>query len=205
MTAFIIVCASLVFVTPSWRRFTWPTRTRSGPVDQAVILDLAASALKAGVSIPSMLYAVHQAMDDPAISVPGLQRQPAWRMALEGVRVHTRTDSQSKNGVSHGRTLQEVANLLLMGATWEEAWEQVLPSYQRLAGVLAPAWNDGVAPVALLERGVQELRFSRARRAKEAAARLGSLLVIPLSACFLPAFILIGVLPVVVAAAEKLL
>lgn len=226
MTAFMIVCVALVFVTPSWHRFSWPVRPHSGPVDQAVILDLAASALKAGVSIPSMLYAVHQAMDDPVISVPsamskatpgaGVKRigravgmltcgARAWRSGeSRGDDGRARTRSQLKNGAAHGRTLQEVANLLLMGAAWEEAWEQVLPSYRRLAVALAPAWNDGVAPVALLERSAQELRFSRSRRAKEAAARLGSLLVIPLAACFLPAFMLIGVLPVVVAAAEKL-
>ena len=102
------------------------------------------------------------------------------------------------------RKLCEVANMLMMGASWDEAWENVSHSLKRLEEALAPAWINGVAPVALLERAAQALRISRARRAKEAAARLGSALVVPLTMCFLPAFILIGVVPVIVAAAGKI-
>lgn len=207
MIAVALIAIALLCVPPNWHRISMPQRTRSGPVDQAVILDLAAAAIKAGVAIPAMLQAVHQALEDPAISLPHASSKERISQSRRRTRQRIfKRFSRSGGGAadSRGRTLREVANLLLLGATWEEAWEHVLPPYQRLAEVLAPAWNDGVAPVALLERAAQELRFSRVRKAKEAAARLGSMLVIPLAACYLPAFMLIGVLPVVVAAAQRL-
>lgn len=102
------------------------------------------------------------------------------------------------------RSLAEVSKALLLGADWEEAWENTPPRYRDLAAALAPAWNQGAAPVALLERSALTLRLTRARRAKEAAARLGARLVIPLVSCFLPAFMLIGVFPIVVGAGEKI-
>ena len=186
-----------LFVTPSWRRISPHQRVRQGSVDQAVILDMAAAALKAGIAIPAMLQALHAAMDDPAIAgAPRFGRAgPRWQGSLGKLLRHNYRQQ---------RSLAQVANMLLFGAPWEEAWEHVLPIYSRLGVVLAPAWKDGVAPVALLERSAQGLRYSRARRAKEAAGALGSKLVVPLAACFLPAFMLLGVLPVVIAAASKL-
>ena len=199
----VVLCAlaALLFVTPSWRRIAWRRPVHRGTVDQAVILDMAAAALKAGVALPAMLQAMHAAMSDTSIS--GVYVGEACKGAGgSGVLPSLRLVKSTQ--ISRHRNLEEVSNMLLMGAAWDEAWEGVAPVYLRVGSVLAPAWNDGVAPVALLERGAQGLRASRARRAKEAAARLGSKLVVPLAACYLPAFMLLGVLPVVVAAAEKL-
>lgn len=234
----VVLCVgiALLFVTPGWRRVTVRRRVRSAAVDQAVILDMAASALKAGVAIPAMLKALHTAFADSAILVPNTEQKAAiragdtqgaagaWYAVAEeqadyenagpGHAIRAAfSGRQTKSGrLRHAhraskqryRSLDEVGNMLLMGALWEEAWEHVAPTYMRLGAALAPAWNDGAAPVALLERAAQGLRYSRARRAKEAAARLGSALVVPLAACYLPAFMLLGVLPVVVAAAAKL-
>lgn len=96
--------------------------------------------------------------------------------------------------------LQVVGRLLVMGATWDEAWNDVPARFDMLRDALQPAWEDGAAPLPLLERGAQMLRQSRERQAREAAARLGSLLVLPLGLCFLPAFVLIGIVPVIAAA-----
>lgn len=202
----VIVCAlaALLWVTPGWRRISIPQRERKGAVDQAVLLDVAAAALKAGVSIPSMLKAVHKAMSDPMIAQGQRIISRRKPMISHGQPMISRGKRAGQGKKAADRCLDEVANLLLMGASWEEAWKNAMPIYTRLGAVLQPAWDDGVAPVALLERGAQSLRFSRARHAKEAAAKLGSKLVIPLSVFFLPAFMLLGVLPVVVAAAGKI-
>lgn len=103
------------------------------------------------------------------------------------------------------KSLSEVGNLLLLGATWPEAWDGAAPAMWRMREALEPAWRDGAAPLVLLERSAQTLRQTRTRRAKEAAARLGSKLVLPLGLCFLPAFILLGVVPIVVTLAERML
>lgn len=206
----IILCAfiaSLCWVIPLWRRWKIVLPARVGHVDQAVILDLAAASLAAGVSIPTMLIALDVALMDKVFARERLLKdllhsdKGMGRTRRRYARIR-RVDSAGAG--RDDRTLREVANMLMMGASWNEAWENVPQSLKRLEEALAPAWVNGVAPVALLERAAQSLRISRARRAKEAAARLGSALVLPLTMCFLPAFILIGVVPVIVAAAGKI-
>ncbi|XCB28996.1 hypothetical protein RQN30_06815 [Arcanobacterium hippocoleae] len=73
-----------------------------------------------------------------------------------------------------------------------------------LSEILAPAWQDGAAPVPLLERACATLRLTQQSRANAAAARLGARLVAPLALCFLPAFMLIGVVPIVAIAAQQI-
>lgn len=103
------------------------------------------------------------------------------------------------------RGLKECAHLLVMGASWEEAWEESDERFHFLAYQLEPAWKNGAAPVDILRRSAHMTRSQRSRRAREAAGELSSALVLPLGACFLPAFVLLGVVPVVVAAASKVL
>ncbi|MBR5950164.1 MAG: type II secretion system F family protein [Actinomycetaceae bacterium] len=93
--------------------------------------------------------------------------------------------------------LGRVAHLLLMGASWSEAWEGTQERFVPLRDSLAPAWLSGAAPVPLLKRSADSIRQSRARRAREAASELGAKLVLPLGLCFLPAFVLFSVIPVV--------
>ncbi|MBM9432307.1 type II secretion system F family protein [Flaviflexus equikiangi] len=87
---------------------------------------------------------------------------------------------------------------LLMGASWEEAWQTSSGRLSRLSAALEPAWVDGAPPVVMLRRAAASVRARRLKDAQEAAARLGVRLVLPLGLCFLPAFFLIGVAPVII-------
>lgn len=42
--------------------------------------------------------------------------------------------------------LQVVGRLLVMGATWDEAWNDVPARFDMLRDALQPAWEDGAAP-----------------------------------------------------------
>lgn len=95
-------------------------------------------------------------------------------------------------------TLVRTGRLLLLGAAWEEAWGH--ESRSALAAALEPAWCDGANPLPLLEHAAASLRSRGHHRAKQAAARLGVRLVLPLGLCHLPAFVLIGVVPVLLSA-----
>ena len=55
-----------------------------------------------------------------------------------------------------------------------------------------------------LERAGLELRLARRRRAEEAARRLPVRLLAPLLTCVLPAFVLLTVVPLLVAALRSL-
>lgn len=98
-----------------------------------------------------------------------------------------------------GRELDLIAQRLRLGADPATAWsDTALPEPLTAIGRdLARAADTG-APVAdLLDRHAADL--SRALRARATARieRLGVLVVAPLGVCFLPSFVLIGVVPMV--------
>lgn len=97
-----------------------------------------------------------------------------------------------------GRVLRRVGAVLLLGGTWAEAWAGAPDRLRVLDHALEPAWVDGVPAGPLLTRAADQLRAGQARAAEEAAGRLGVRLVLPLGLCFLPAFVLLGLVPVLV-------
>ena len=101
--------------------------------------------------------------------------------------------------------LSRASRLLLLGAGWDEAWEGVEGATALAGRALEPAWCDGTDPVPLLERAAAAWYVRRDRRLREAAARLGVRLVLPLGVCFLPAFMLVSVAPVLLATGGGLL
>lgn len=90
-----------------------------------------------------------------------------------------------------------VATAVRLGVAWDVAWGQASARYGPLADALAPAWLDGVGPAPLLAAAATRVRARRHRQAREAAERLAVRLVVPLGLCQLPAFVLLGLVPVV--------
>lgn len=105
---------------------------------------------------------------------------------------------------ARGRQFTQVAATLRLGGTWQAAWEHADADLHVLARVLQPAWDDGVAPGALLTHAANDIRRRRADAAREAAARLGVRLVLPMGLCWLPAFVLLGLAPVLLSTGGSL-
>ncbi|UFU07136.1 type II secretion system F family protein [Ruania halotolerans] len=101
--------------------------------------------------------------------------------------------------------LRAVAALRL-GAPWDEAWQngRIPVQVESLRDALGPAWRDGVDPAPLLAQAAVTIRARRGSRAREAAARLGVRLVLPLGLCLLPAFVLLGLAPVLLSTGMNL-
>ncbi|WP_225755038.1 type II secretion system F family protein [Actinotalea sp. Marseille-Q4924] len=95
-----------------------------------------------------------------------------------------------------GAGLRRTARALGLGAPWDAAWRGTGPEVGAVARALRPAWEDGVPPAGLLRSAAEASRRDRDARASEAAARLGVRLVVPLGLCHLPAFVLVGLVPV---------
>lgn len=99
-------------------------------------------------------------------------------------------------GGGSGEDLRRAARRLTLGAPWPAAWHGCGPEVRPVARALRPAWEDGVPPGSLLRSAAESVRRARDAGAAEAAARLGVRLVVPLGLCHLPAFVLIGLVPV---------
>ena len=100
-----------------------------------------------------------------------------------------------------GTCLTRVAGSLDLGLTPERAWEVLhqLPAGARLAGAVARSTTSGAALAGNFARLADDLRAVRLASVETSAQRAGVLLVLPLGLCFLPAFIVAGVIPVIVA------
>ena len=166
-----------------------PSEAGTPEVAVPVILDLLDAACAAGSSVPGALDAV--------------------AFAIGGAR---------------GRLLADVAASLTLGARWAEAWTRTAAAPTTGHGVRRPAdaaqppaglgpvadalraaWEDGAPPGAALRAAAGTLRRERHAKTLEAAARLGVRLVLPLGLCYLPAFVLVGLVPVIVSMAAGVL
>lgn len=97
------------------------------------------------------------------------------------------------------RQLRPVASALAIGADWTTAWHSSgaeAPQLRALRDALTFAALTGAPSSALLYAQAARLRRERHRAAEQRAAALGVKLVVPLGLCSLPAFVCLGVVPV---------
>nr|WP_250029183.1 type II secretion system F family protein [Actinoplanes maris] len=100
-----------------------------------------------------------------------------------------------------GTRLLRTARSLTLGAAPAEAWAHLaeIPGADRLIAAAVRTSASGGALAGALGRLADDLRADRAVAIEAAAQRAGVLIVLPLGLCFLPAFLLAGLVPVVIA------
>jgi pilus assembly protein TadC len=100
-----------------------------------------------------------------------------------------------------GDRLARVGRALRLGAPPAEAWSHLgeLDGAARLIRAVDRSGQSGAALAGLFHRVAEDLRTERLLAAEAAARRAGVLIVLPLGLCFLPAFVLTGLVPVMVA------
>ncbi|MGW0821885.1 type II secretion system F family protein [Streptomyces sp. NPDC002845] len=163
----------------AWR---WRLRRRGGPVEEydpaeaARQLPLAADLLAACVTAGASPVAAAQAVGE----------------ALGG---------------PVGERLARGAAQARLGGEPAEAWRALaaLPGAAPLARLLERADESGVPAAAPVARLASEARAEWGRTATERARRAAVMVTVPVGLCFLPAFIAVGVLPVVIGLAGGLL
>ncbi|WP_240666245.1 type II secretion system F family protein [Oerskovia turbata] len=99
-------------------------------------------------------------------------------------------------GGPDGAALARAGAAVVLGAGWAEAWAGAPARLAVVQSALGLAWEQGAAPGEALRAAGEQLRSDQQAAARQAAARLAVHLVLPLGVCFLPAFVLIGLLPV---------
>ena len=101
-------------------------------------------------------------------------------------------------GGGWGLDLAEAGAEIGWGASWAEAWAGRDAALAPVATALRPAWEDGSSPVAAARAAARAVRRGQQTEALVAAERLGVRLLLPLTLCHLPAFVLLGIIPVLV-------
>ncbi|MGY1855132.1 type II secretion system F family protein [Modestobacter sp. SYSU DS0290] len=96
-----------------------------------------------------------------------------------------------------GDRLEQVAALHRLGATPQRAWAGVGSPVDALARVVVRAGESGSSVVPALQRLAVDLRGEERVRVDAAVRRAGVWVLAPLGLCFLPAFLCLGVVPLV--------
>ncbi|MBT0994152.1 type II secretion system F family protein [Cellulomonas sp. DKR-3] len=107
-------------------------------------------------------------------------------------------------GGADGTALATAGTALVLGASWPAAWADAPVAAGQVRDALEAAWSSGAAPGPALRSRAVRLRRERRRRARAAGGSLGVHLVLPLGLCFLPAFVLLGLAPLVLGLAGDL-
>lgn len=131
------------------------------PVDTALVLELLAAQLRAGLAPLAALGTLAEALNS--------------------------------------RPLRTVYQRLQMGSNWGSAWSgSAAGTFGELRDALAPAYTGGAPSTALLLSLADAHRLSERRAAERAAGKLSVALVVPLGLCSLPAFICLGIVPILI-------
>ncbi|MFW3170160.1 type II secretion system F family protein [Geodermatophilus sp. CPCC 206100] len=104
-----------------------------------------------------------------------------------------------------GPALAAVAGLSRMGAAPSRAWADVPAELAGLGRVMVRAGESGSAVVPAVQALAADLRAEARGRADAAVRRAGVWVLAPLGACFLPAFLCLGVVPLVLGIAADVL
>jgi pilus assembly protein TadC len=106
-----------------------------------------------------------------------------------------------------GERLARGAAEARLGGEPAEAWRALaaLPGARALARLLERADDSGVPAAVPVARLAAEARAEWGRSATERARKAAVMVTAPVGLCFLPAFIAVGVLPVVIGLADGLL
>jgi Type II secretion system (T2SS), protein F len=146
-----------------------PDNSRAMAPDPALLLDLIGAMLDAGASLEQAVAILAETTDP----------QTAGRLTA-------------------------VTGALSLGMPWAAAWHLAIPAdtgnegqtLVLLRDALTFAGATGAPSSSILYARAMQLRRRRNREAEKRAAALGVRLVIPLGACALPAFVCLGVVPV---------
>ncbi|MGH3835261.1 MAG: type II secretion system F family protein [Pseudonocardiaceae bacterium] len=105
-----------------------------------------------------------------------------------------------------GPALRRTAELLALGADPAQAWQPTLEcaATARLAKAARRSGRSGTALAESVTRLAAAVRAGARERSEARAQRAGVLIAAPLGLCFLPAFLAIGVVPVVIGLAAGL-
>lgn len=106
-----------------------------------------------------------------------------------------------------GPALRLTADLLALGADPGQAWQPALdcPATVGLAKVARRSGRSGIALAQALVRLAVAERAGVGEQSETRAQRAGVLIAGPLGLCFLPAFLAVGVVPVVIGLAGNLM
>ena len=181
---FVGIVSALALGASPWQFYTGATVGR-------ICALLGAAAWVAGIASCRRILARARSVDedtDPALAcdlvAAGLACGAAIPRVLDALAAACARES-----------LAWTAQALRLGVSWADAWEETPKWSIPLRDALESSWTSGNAPETMLARSASWERRARLADAKTRAEELSVRLVGPLGVCFLPAFLALGIAP----------
>jgi Flp pilus assembly protein TadB len=185
-------------------------RDRARAAAVPLVADLVAACVAAGASVDAALDAAVAAARDPAtVHGPTAARDPA--AAHSPAAPHGPANALADDPLADdldaddplADDLRAAVRATRLGVPPRVAWAPLLvpgnpPPVRALARAVVRSTDTGSAPAAILRTVADDARAAARSAADVAARRAGVVAVLPLGLCFLPAFVLLGVVPLVV-------
>lgn len=135
----------------------------------------------------------------------GMPTSAAFRSVARTVSSSVAVGRTGSEGPRVDVVLGRVAAACELGSEPATAWQEWIGSsqYGRLARALVVTGESGSAVAGRLEAVSEQLRTAAGEQALVRSQRAGVALMAPLGLCFLPAFVCLGVLPVVIGIAGR--
>lgn len=193
----------------SWRWLVLPVLAA---VSAGALGFLVAGAVPAVAVAAAVLWWAHRSLARrPVERTDPLALAAGWDLLAEGMRAGlplvatVRAVAAELTGPAAG-VLREVAGLLELGADPAAAWEPALhhPGTAELARAARRTARTGSALADVAADAAAEARKAVSDRAQAQAERAAVWIAAPLGACFLPAFLCLGVVPVVAGMLQRL-
>ena len=191
MSARVLAALPLVGIVSALALGASPWQFYTGATVGRICALLGAAAWVAGIASCRRILARARSVDedtDPALAcdlaAAGLACGAAIPRVLDALAAACARES-----------LAWTAHALRLGVPWDEAWEETPEWAHPLRDALESSWTSGSAPEMMLARSASWERRSRLADAKTRAEELSVRLVGPLGVCFLPAFLALGIAP----------
>jgi Flp pilus assembly protein TadB len=200
---------------PSWVR-AWGVPCGAGLATYALIGGLTGPPAGAGVAWGLWWWRSRRARDTPESMAERVETERQLPLAADLLAACVSAGAapgeaaeavgRSLGGPVGGRLVRTAAELRLGGEP-AEVWRRfgAIPGAEGLARCLERAASSGAPAAEAVARHAEGLRAARARAAATRAQRAQVLITAPVGLCFLPAFLAVGVAPVVIGLASGLL
>lgn len=191
MSARVLAALPLVGIVSALALGASPWQFYTGATVGRICALLGAAAWVAGIASCRRILARARSVDedtDPALAcdlvAAGLACGAAIPRVLDALAAACARES-----------LAWTAQALRLGVSWADAWEETPKWSIPLRDALESSWTSGNAPETMLARSASWERRARLADAKTRAEELSVRLVGPLGVCFLPAFLALGIAP----------
>ena len=191
MSARVLAALPLVGIVSALALGASPWQFYTGVTVGRICALLGAAAWVVGIALCRRILARARSVDedtDPALAcdlvAAGLACGAAIPRVLDALAAACARES-----------LAWTAQALRLGVSWADAWEETPEWAHPLRDALESSWTSGNAPETMLARSASWERRARLADAKTRAEELSVRLVGPLGACFLPAFLALGIAP----------